>query len=315
MLSQYKHEERVTIYGAVESVSEKETKGGKPYVMITIASDGKTAKCFRWNTTKKRVAIRTKDIVKADGRVEVYEKDGSRSFMIDKINVIKNPSQDMLNKILPSMSKADQDLYIKQLKKFIASIKNKEYKLIVRTVMNTYYDSFVKATAAKSNHDAFLGGLLKHTVNVTELAVTMAKHFGNSVDRNLILAGSILHDIGKIRSYDIGIAQIDYSTQGTLLDHVFHTVSMIDEALKDTKVNQEKLMLIKHIVSSHHGRKEWGALNEPSFPEAMIVHLADMADCHVTMMQDAIRDTEPGNLTDEKVWPYGRKFYRKTEEE
>jgi 3'-5' exoribonuclease len=314
MLSKYEEKEKVTIYAAVESISERETKNGKSYIMLTLVADGKTAKCFKWDTTKKHLGIRVKDVVKADGRVNIYTKDNSRSFVIDNINVIKEPTQEMLNQILPTMSKPDEDFYIKRIKKLMGSIKDKDYKDIARVVMNKYYKSFIKGTAAKSNHDAFVGGLLKHTVNVTDLAVAIAKHFGKAVDIDLILAGAILHDLGKIRSYEIGLGYIDYTSEGTLLDHVFHTLDMIKEALIDKSVNEEKLMLVKHIVVSHHGQKDWGALNEPSFPEAMIVHLADMADCHVTMMQEATRDTEPGNLTDDRVWPYGRKLYRKKEE-
>jgi 3'-5' exoribonuclease len=315
MLSQHDKGEKITIYGAVESISEKESKAKKPYIILTLATEGKMVKCFRWGTTKSRLGVKTRDVVKADGTVDEYN--GTKSLIIDKIAVVKKPSQELLRQILPGLSKEDQKLYERTIKKYIAAVDDPEYREIVMAVLNTFWKDFKKAPAASRNHDAFVGGLMKHTMYVVVVACSIAKTYGGMIDKNLLIAGALLHDLGKIRTYDVGLSSIAYSTQGTLLDHVFHTISMIDEALraKGVEADPEKLMLIKHIVVSHHGQRDWGAVNEPSFPEAMIVHLADMVDCHVSMMDAALRDTEPGNLTDEKVWPYVRKLYRRAESE
>jgi 3'-5' exoribonuclease len=313
MLSQYGKGERVTLYGAVENVTEKESKNGKPYIFLTLSAEGRVAKCYRWNTTKSRFPLKPKDIAKVDGVVDEFG--GAHTLIVEKASVVKSPTQAILRKILPGLSDSDQKLYERTIKKYIAAVKDEGYRTIVMTVLNRFWKDFKKAPAASKNHDAFVGGLLKHTMYVTRIACSIAKTYGGMIDMNLLIAGALLHDLGKVKTYDIGLAQITYSVRGTLLDHVFHTMAMIDQAIseKQVEVDLEKVMLIKHIVASHHGQRDWGAVNEPSFPEAMIVHLADMADCHVSMMEHATRDVEPGNLTDEKVWPYGRKLYRPSE--
>ena len=315
MLSEYERGERIILHAAVESVIEKETKKKSPYILLTLAAEGRIAKCYSWSTTKSRFSAKPKDVVQVEGVVDEYG--GAKTLILEKITVVKNPTQSMLRRILPGLSDSDQKLYERTLKKYMTAIQDAQYGVIVKAALMRFWTDFLKAPAASKNHDAFVGGLLKHTVYVTRIACSIAKVYGKMVDMNLLIASALLHDLGKIRTYDIGLATIDYSTQGVLLDHVFHTMSMIDEAMLAEKleIDSEKMMLVKHVIASHHGLRDWGAINEPSFPEAMIVHLADMADCHVSMMQAAMRDVEPGNLTNEKVWPYGRKLYRRSEPE
>jgi len=316
MLREYKDKERVTLYGVVESVVEKQGKNKKPFVSITISADGKTARCFKWQCTKTQAAVKQRDIVQIDGTIDVYKENGSKSLHVDKIIAIKSPSQDLIKKILPSLSKTDEKHYIDELQKLVESIEDEEYKSLVKSVLRNAYHGFVKSPAAKKNHDAFIGGLLKHTVNVTTIAAQVAQHYGGAIDRSLLIAGAIIHDIGKIKFYNIDIGGIDISTEGVMLDHVFLSLEMLRDIVGEhgPAISEEKMLMLKHIIVSHHGQKDWGALNEPCFPEAMIVHLADMIDSNMVMMQRALDDVEPGNVTEDRIFPFGRKLYRRTEE-
>lgn len=312
MLSQYENGESVTIHGALESATEAESKNGSVYVVYTIIADGQTAKCYHWNTSKSSVSVKPKDVVKIVGTINVYND--TRNIVVKSIETVQEPSREILRDILPSLSDADSKFYVKLLKKARGAIADEDYRAIVNAALSKFGKDFVKAPAAKKNHDAFVGGLLKHTVNVLNICEAFIAVYQAAINADLLRAAAIVHDIGKIRTYEVGLAAISVSTEGALLDHVFHSLSMLDEALADKEVDEEKLLLVKHMIVSHHGQRDWGALNEPSFPEAILLHLADMADCHVTMMDEAIRDTEPGSLTEDKVWPYGRKLYRKAED-
>jgi 3'-5' exoribonuclease len=313
MLSDYQNKESVTILGVVESIAEREAKNKNPYVQITLTCDGKTARCFKWNTNLKDVGVNNKDIVQISGEINVFGDNNAKSLKIDKIVVIDEPSQELLKRILPSLSEEDQRLYTDQLRDLINQINDKGYKSLVNAFFVKYKDEFFKSPAARKNHDAFVGGLLKHTVSVTQVALKISDVYGGAIDRDLIIAGAILHDIGKIRTYSVEMTGIDYSTESALLDHVIFSMEMIDSIAQNCKIDAEQLMLVKHIIASHHGQKEWGAINEPSTPEALIVHLADMADCFVTLMQDELADVMPGCRTEGNVWPLGRKLYRRSE--
>ena len=317
MLSKFENKENVTILGVVESVVEREAKNKNLYVQLTVTCEGKTARCFKWNCSLKDVGVKTKDIVEVVGEINVFGDNNSKSINANKIVVINEPSQELLKRILPSLSEEDQALYTNMLRDFVNQISDKFYKRLVNFVLKAYKNDFFKSPAAKINHDAYVGGLLKHTVAVTQVAVKIAEVYEGSIDKDLIIAGCILHDIGKVRGLNVELTGITYSTESVLLDHVFLGMEMIDAAIVDfrkSKVfDKEKLMLIKHIIASHHGQKDWGALNEPSTPEAMIVHLADMADCFVTMMQTALTDVTPGEPTEDKVWPMRRRLYRRME--
>lgn len=313
MLSEYQDKESVTILGVVESIAERQTKNKSAYVQITVTCEGKTARCFKWNSAIKDVGVTHKDIVQVSGDINVFGDNSSKSLRVEKIVVIENPSQELLKSILPSMSEEDQKLYTDQLRNLINQINDKGYKSLVNAFFVKYKDAFFKSPAARKNHDAFIGGLLKHTVNVTQIALKIAEIYGGAMDRNLILAGAILHDVGKIKTYSVEMTGIDYSTESALLDHVFFSMEMVDSVVPDCKIDAEQVMLVKHIIASHHGQKEWGAVSEPAIPEALIIHLADMADCFVTLMQDAITDVTPGCRTTENIFPLGRKLYRRLE--
>lgn len=314
MLHDYKPGDNITLYGVIESVTDRNSRNNQPFVVITLLYDGKSARCYKWGCTKEQLGVKNKDIVQVNGAVNYYNN--SKSLVISEITVLTNPSQELLKKIIPSLSAEDHRLYIEQLTLYISMISDPGYQKLVKIIMKHWWKEFLKSPAAKKNHDAFVGGLLKHTTNVTRIASGFAEIYGNSIDKNLLMAGAILHDLGKIHTYNIDIDGIDISLEGALLDHVFSTLNMFDTVLTPElikEIGEEKIMLVKHIVVSHHGQRDWGALREPCFPEALLVHLSDMADTHITMFENALCDTEPGHLTDEKIFPYGRKLYRKYE--
>ncbi|MBW1865988.1 MAG: HDIG domain-containing protein, partial [Deltaproteobacteria bacterium] len=129
---------------------------------------------------------------------------------------------------------------------------------------------FKKAPAAKKMHHAYIGGLLEHTLSMAVLADKIAEHY-NGIDRDLLVSGAILHDIGKIRefSYDIGI---DYSDEGRMVNHIVIGLQMIEEKIRTiASFPEEPALLLKHMVVSHHGSKELGSPEPPKTIEAVML--------------------------------------------
>ena len=164
---------------------------------------------------------------------------------------------------------------------------------------------FRKAPAAKGLHHCYIGGLLEHTLSVTRLIDMVADHY-EGVNRDLLIAGSILHDIGKI--YELSFDRmIDYTDKGRLIGHVVIGVEMLDARIVNIEDFPEQLaMELRHILLSHHGVLEYGSPKRPKTLEALIVHYIDDLDAKVNAFQEFIESSD-----DDSDWtPFHRLFER-----
>ena len=165
---------------------------------------------------------------------------------------------------------------------------------------------FKKAPAAKGFHHVYLGGLLEHTLSVIRLLDLAARHY-TGVNRDLLLTGGILHDIGKIYEFQYD-RLIDYSDAGRLVGHIVMGVEMLDARIAKIEGFPENLaMELRHLILSHHGTLEYGSPKRPKTLEAMIVHYIDDLDAKVNAFQtfaSGIPDSE-SNWT-----PFHRLFER-----
>ncbi len=139
---------------------------------------------------------------------------------------------------------------------------------------------FKKAPAAKKMHHAYIGGLLEHTLSMAILVDKIAGHY-TGVDRDLLLAGAILHDIGKIREFEFS-SRIDYTSEGRLLSHIVIGTQMIEEKMRQIPdFPEEQAVLLKHLVISHHGLREFGSPEPPKTIEAVLLNHIDEIDSKV----------------------------------
>lgn len=166
---------------------------------------------------------------------------------------------------------------------------------------------FKRAPAAKGFHHVYVGGLLEHTLSVVKLLDVVADHYAN-INRDLLIAGGILHDIGKIYefSYD---SLIDYTDEGRLVGHIVMGVEMLDRKLEALDGFPPQLAMgIRHLILSHHGTLEFGSPKRPKTVEAMIVHYVDDMDAKVNSFQRFINDAAHDAESD---WtPFNRFFER-----
>lgn len=165
---------------------------------------------------------------------------------------------------------------------------------------------FKRAPAAKGFHHVYIGGLLEHTLSVVRLLEMAAGHYPG-IDRDLLITGGLLHDIGKI--YEFSFERIvEYSDSGRLIGHIVMGVEMIDRkiaAIPDFP--EQTAMELRHLILSHHGVLEYGSPKRPKTLEALIVHYMDDLDAKVNAFQETIREAR----ADESDWtPYHRLFDR-----
>lgn len=143
-----------------------------------------------------------------------------------------------------------------------------------------FSEEFIRAPAAMFIHHAYIGGLLEHTLHVARLCETMHKIYPQ-LNRDLMLCGAILHDIGKIREFRV-TTNIKISEEGMLKGHIILGEGMVSEKIKTVKGFPDNLGIkLCHIILSHHGSGEYGSPKEPQFPEAVAVYYADEYDSKV----------------------------------
>jgi 3'-5' exoribonuclease len=157
--------------------------------------------------------------------------------------------------------------------------------------------AYTRAPAAKHMHHAYIGGLLEHTLSMAILSETIAGHYGG-VDRDLLLAGVILHDVGKTRELEYA-RRIDYTDEGRLLSHIVIGLSMLDEKLKQLPdFPEDQARLLKHMIVSHHGAREFGSPEPPKTIEAVLLNDIDEMDSRVNSIREYVaKDESDGSWT------------------
>lgn len=224
---------------------------------------------------KLRSPDRTKSSVYlVTGKVDLskYARDSlGMQIVIEKLEDLR--SDDDISMLIPR-GNFNLKQYKEKLSSLIGKVKLPTLRSLLQRIFNPVFcERFYRAPAGMKMHHAYLGGLLHHTVDVAELALSMAQTIGH-VDTDLVLAGALLHDIGKVKEISSNIG-FPYTTEGKLLGHISLSVMIVREAAADLKMPDSSLQQLEHIILSHHGDREKGSPMECVTREAFIVHYAD----------------------------------------
>jgi len=191
------------------------------------------------------------------------------------------------------------DKEYRQIISFIKGMKGHvSAKTIALDLLSKYEVQWKKSGAAQTLHHAVLGGLLQHSFNVARNCMAIAKTYPN-IDRELLFIGAILHDVGKLQELstdDLGVS--NYTKQGKLFGHIVLGCEMVSRCAEEHGIadDDEDVMMIKHIILSHHGSREYGSPVLPATPEALIVSQEDYKDSRIYMMQQEMNKIETGEF-------------------
>lgn len=260
----------------VRKASLGKTSSGKPYANLQVYDGSEQIMGRIWDYDGELPSENT--VIKIDGTVSEYN--GSPQVTISRWRPANegefNPAD-----FLP-VYEGDRNELMNRLLHYINEIEDDALRAMVQEVITQQFlQEFYDAPAAFSKHHNYLGGLLEHSVSVAWLATHMAVNQKKVVNRDLIIAGALLHDTGKIQAYDWSGFSIVYSLDGKMIDHIPLGV-MILKPYIDKYLQPDIAQHLLHIIVSHHGLKEWGSPVEPSTQEAKIVHLADLVDARLS---------------------------------
>jgi 3'-5' exoribonuclease len=212
---------------------------------------------------------------------------------------------------LPTGPKDPQDLWL-ELTDLAAQVKNSYLKRLLQSFLTDadFVKKMKQAPAAKIMHHAYLGGLLEHTVSVTRLLGRICEHYPR-LDRDLLVTGAILHDIGKLEEFSYQL-QLDYTDAGRLLGHVVLGVQLVQEKINKIKGFPSDLSLaLQHLIISHHGEYDFGSPKRPKILEAFALHYADDLDAkmnHVSGLLAADQNSDSRWTPYQQV--YGRYLFK-----
>ncbi len=178
----------------------------------------------------------------------------------------------------------------------------KSLSYLTTNLIDENKEAFIRSSAAVTMHHNYLAGLLYHTVRMVSAALHLCEVY-TLLDKELLVCGAALHDIGKITCYettDVGDSNV--TADGRLLEHAVAGIMMVHDAGKKALYNPEKIKMLEHMLASHHGKEEWGAIVTPAFPEAEMLHIIDLADSRMNMFEEAYKGQEPGTLSSDKIY-------------
>lgn len=233
---------------------------------------------------------------KIEGAVSEYNGE----LQITVSNVSKVADKDVQSADFIASSQNDIETMYLELTKFIAQIKDKDYKKLLDVMFSDekFTRQFKHAPASTGIHHGYLGGLLEHTLFMLKLSQSIPAVYPE-LDYSLILTGIILHDIGKINSYTYDKV-IDHTDEGKLIYHIVEgyriTNDLINNKIPDFPKRKKQLLL--HIILSHHGLREYGSPVTPKFAEAFIVHDLDNLDARVWMFRDTLEKNKDVKWSD-----------------
>ena len=273
-------------------IAEKKTKSGKTYCTLKMTDGDQTILANMWDTRERSIARLRNKVVNASVRAELYM--GSTTYVALSLEETAHDPAEFVRK-----APMDAEIMFKEIVRVVENRTETDLASFTVNLLNANRDAFMRSAAAKEIHHAYLGGLLHHTYRMVQLADHSADIYGG-LDAELLICGTALHDIGKLNELETSSqGATEYTKEGQLLGHIISGIEMIDRfAYEHGKAG--KLLLLKHMIASHHGIGEYGSPVVPKCPEAMVLHHIDMIDSRVQQTEEEYLQTEAGEFSPNK---------------
>ena len=304
-------DQKTTITLLLTSIEEKETRNSSPYCTLTLTDGIDTIIAQLWNTKKENVKVQEKTLISA----EIYKKMYNESVSYEVYQYGPAADTENINDYIVHAPYDSQKMFDRILDRLDKGVKEPTaLSEFTKQILFDNYDKILSWSAASKIHHNCRGGWLYHTFRMVESAYYLRCVY--QVDAELLICGTILHDIGKLKELDTdNLGTAEYTIPGTLFGHSTLGIEMIDKAYESWKkeihkdLPEERVMLLKNMISSHHAKLEYGAITVPSIPEAMILHELDMIDSRIYQFEQVRKDLEPGSMSD-KIFGLDTRVYR-----
>jgi len=292
----------------LKTASSKVSGSGKPFLAAVLTDSSGSIEAKVWDYSGPIGPSDEGGVVKVRGSVSEFR--GSLQFITSRIRLPQSGDQYTLDNLVPC-APIDADGWSDELQDFAGSLGDPDYRALCQKLLDQYGQRFRDIPGGKSMHHSFLHGLLMHTVNMARVADDLAGIYADVIDRDLLVAGTLLHDIAKCEEFvtsSLGLVT-DYSTKGQLLGHLVMGAQAVAAAAQELGIPEEKSVLLQHMLLSHHGEPEFGAAVRPQCAESELLALIDLIDSRMEIYSEALAGVSAGQFT-KKVFALDKKVYR-----
>ncbi len=290
----------------IRSAEKRKDVKGNEYVDMNRTDRTGEINCKIWNWDAGAEAPEAGGVIKVRGLIQEYN--GRLQLRVERWRPAEEGDPVEMNALVPCAPRSPEEM-LSQIRETVASFRNEKLKRLTETMLSHVRESLPWFPAAQRMHHAERSGLLHHTTDMLRLAEGMLEVYP-WLNRDLLLAGVILHDLGKIdelKSDRTGNVT-DYTRDGQLLGHLVRGITNLRRAAEEAGVSGETVVLLEHMLLSHHGEAEFGSPRPPMFPEAEALHWLDITDARMNTMK-AVVDKTPEGAFSEKIFSLDRRVY------
>ncbi|WP_078552613.1 3'-5' exoribonuclease YhaM [Bacillus alkalicellulosilyticus] len=293
-------------YLLIKSVTKGMASNGKPFLTLMLCDHTGEIEAKLWACSPEDEATFVhQTIVHVGGEVTAYR--GRHQLKISNIRPTSALDNVKVADFIKSAPISQEDM-LSKVTQYIFEMNNPKIQRITRHLLKKHQQAFIEMPAATKNHHEFVSGLAYHVVSMLDLARAIAALYP-SLDTDLLYAGVILHDLGKVKELS-GPLDTAYTIEGKLLGHITIMVNEIAEAAKELEIEGEEVLILQHMVLSHHGKGEWGSPKPPLVKEAEILHMIDNIDAKMNMMDRSLERVQPGEFTERVMALENRSLYK-----
>lgn len=289
----------------VKSQTKATSNNGSAYLSLILQDCSGTVDAKMWQIEDIDIELTTPgSLIRVDGLMTIYK--GHPQLKVMAVEGV-HPMDVDLSKYIPTAPESSESMKEK-LALFIDKIQDKELHDFVKKLIHQNYEAYTTYPAAVSVHHAYFGGLLYHSLSICQMAIQMKKHYPE-LSLDYLIAGSLLHDIGKTKELSSATAA-SYTSEGNLLGHISLGAMMVDELARKENLTLEKREVLVHIILSHHGEPEFGSAKLPATREAFVIHVLDDLDAKIEILKTPYEATKEGDFTQKVTWFDNRLFYK-----
>ena len=298
--------ERVDTDLLVSSLQRGTTNAGSPYLTLVLQDSSKAIEAKLWDVKpelEKQLEV---------GKVYEFELEVIKyknNLQAKVLKVLPLPQADIKMEDFVFRSPVSKDSLRSAFQEGISMIDNENIARIVSAALNYYANDVYEYPAAARIHHNFIGGLATHTAGMLKVSLALCNIYP-SVNRDYLIAGVLLHDLGKIEELTSPVVT-EYTTAGKLLGHISIMDARLLQIGKDLGLeDSEELLLLRHMILSHHGQYEYGSPVRPETLEAELLNLIDNIDARVNTIDKALAETKEGEFTQKIFALDNRVFYK-----
>lgn len=310
VISEFEAGKKVEGFYLVKSVDCKTTNSNnKKYLDFTLGDKTGEINAKLWECSPENEnAYETNTIIKLRGTVLAWQN--NLQLKIEKVRNVTDEDKIDIKEYVPTAPYPPEEMY-GNIMKYVNSIENSDIKRIVNISLENCKDKIMHYPAAKKNHHSVRSGLLYHVSTMLKAGENLCEVY-TFLNKDLLYAGVILHDLAKIEEMEaseLGIVS-DYTVEGVLLGHIIQGVKNVETIGKSIEADKEVIVLLQHMILSHHYEPEYGSPVKPMIPEAEMLHYLDIIDARMFDINKANRETEVGSFSD-RIWSLeSRRIYK-----